>query len=604
MNFNHIELLFPVIIVGIAFLYGFYKYKEKFFKWVQDHWDYQESGLFKFSEIAFFISIISLLFLVLDPRGTARKVKANIQNQKTIIMIDTSSSMLVEDVRPNRLGKAVMLAKHFVKNAIGQQIAIMVFSDMNKKIVPFTSDIDLLEARLNSLEDLRINAGGTALQLSIQEALQYLKTDKDTEPSGNILVFTDAEENELKANIDIPQNISLALVGVGTAKGGVIPIRDSKGVFKTNKKYKGELVISKLDEDSLKKISEEVPTGRYWIASNYSVPTTSIINFFARSQKEREQRGQVLIKPILTLPFFIIFFTFFIFSSLLKFKKPFVVSFLLIFVSMVKAQDETPIEEPKTNIEKIAELEEKNEQGSLTKQEKEQYQILKDIVDLEDRLQKGELGPEEKKDLAYLYLRNKEVQKSGKLYNEVTVDPNEISTRFNKYKSLLLNKKFKEGLEGLTDLKNDIKDKPEMSDILKKINSEILTHIKRAEEQKKQEKEQKKKQQQENEKKKSGSSGQGESDKDKDKKDSEKDQKDKNKNEDKKNGDQKNKSKSDDQQKPDDQQKNSRSKQRMKIKQLPALLKQLMSEDRNLQKEFIDTSTEKLGNGSRDKKDW
>ena len=71
---------------------------------------------------------------------------------KTIILVDSSASMLAEDVRPNRFKKALLLVKHYVKKAVGQQISLVVFSDNQKRIIPFTDDIDLINARLERLE--------------------------------------------------------------------------------------------------------------------------------------------------------------------------------------------------------------------------------------------------------------------------------------------------------------------------------------------------------------------------------------------------------------------------------------------------------------------
>ena len=97
--------------------------------------------------------------------------------------------MLAEDVRPNRLEKAVLVAKHFVRKAPGHQISLMVFADIVKKLVPFTNDVDLLDARLDSIKSLRNLNAGSSIGLAIKEAVQYFDP-KDKSVTGNIIVIT------------------------------------------------------------------------------------------------------------------------------------------------------------------------------------------------------------------------------------------------------------------------------------------------------------------------------------------------------------------------------------------------------------------------------
>jgi Ca-activated chloride channel family protein len=197
--------------------------------------------------------------------------------------------MLAEDVRPNRFEKASLLAKHFIKKAVGHQISIVVFSDGQKRIVPFTNDMDLIEARLNALKELDLERGGTGLSLAIQESIQYF-VDSEKRPFGNILVLTDAEETDGGLDLDVPEGISVGVVGVGTAKGAPIPMRSSRGVFSGNKKHQGKTVISKLDEEYLKKLGTEIEHFKYWVASSYSLPTEKILGFFNRAFKTKNAK--------------------------------------------------------------------------------------------------------------------------------------------------------------------------------------------------------------------------------------------------------------------------------------------------------------------------
>ena len=258
MNFIYYKYL-PVIII-VIFLIGvaFHWYEKKYSRWILQHWYFKRTKYNQISSVMLVLSISFFLLALLDLRGEPEKVEANIPDQKTIIIIDASSSMMVEDVRPNRFSKSLIMARHFIKKSVGHQIAIVLFSDTQKRMVPFTDDLDLLDSRVSALEELNVTGGGSNIQQAIRESVQYFRSSSSTKVSGNILVFTDFEETTRGAPIQLPKDVNLAVVGVGTLKGGPIPIRTANKNFRGYKKYQGENIISKLDENALKQLGSKV----------------------------------------------------------------------------------------------------------------------------------------------------------------------------------------------------------------------------------------------------------------------------------------------------------------------------------------------------------
>src|SRR5690606_18256516 len=146
---------------------------KKYFKWIEDHWFYRPRKRIILSQYLYIGGFSLLVLGLLDLRGPEENIVSKTTDLKTVILIDTSASMLAEDLRLNRIGKALMLTKHYVKKAVGQQISIMVFSHNSKNLVPFTTDINLVEDRVDGIKSLDLNRGGTGLRTAIQEALQY-----------------------------------------------------------------------------------------------------------------------------------------------------------------------------------------------------------------------------------------------------------------------------------------------------------------------------------------------------------------------------------------------------------------------------------------------
>lgn len=171
MTFLNLKFL-PLIVLAIALMwFATFRLEKKYFQWILDHWFFRRSKLSKISSFLYFLGFTLILSSLLDLRGPEKRVTGKVSDQKTIILIDTSASMLAEDVRPNRFEKAILLAKHFMKKAAGHQISVVVFSDGQKRIIPFTKDRDLLEARLDTLDRLNLERG----EINITSSEQLLK---------------------------------------------------------------------------------------------------------------------------------------------------------------------------------------------------------------------------------------------------------------------------------------------------------------------------------------------------------------------------------------------------------------------------------------------
>ena len=235
MELSSIYYLIPVLIFFWVYIYLFEK---KYYKWVELHWFYKRSFVNKIALFIYIVGVGVLSIALLDLRSRPERVGTNIPDQKTIILIDVSRSMLAEDVRPNRFKKAIMVARHFVKKAVGHKISIVIFSETTRRVVPFTDDIDLLDSRLTGLESLKIVKGGSNISTSIKEVIQYLSP----QDSGNLLILTDMEEHERSIQLSISDDINVALVGVGTVRGGPIPLRDNTGNLSGYLKHKGSRV--------------------------------------------------------------------------------------------------------------------------------------------------------------------------------------------------------------------------------------------------------------------------------------------------------------------------------------------------------------------------
>lgn len=585
-------LVLGVVGVSIALLWS----EHRFFKWVQAHWFFRRRMAHVLSSCALLIGFGLMTVVLLDPRSGEIRIKGKVRQDRTIIMIDTSTSMLVEDVRPNRLEKAVLVAKHFVRKAVGHEVSIMVFADITKKLVPFTSDLDLLDARLDSIRMLRNLNAGSSIGLAIEEAVQYFDP-KDSALSGNILVISDGEDTADTEAFKVPDGISLALVGVGTKAGGPIPLKDHLGMFYGQKKSQGVTVISKLNEDFFLSAVRDQKNSKFFPVQSYDLPTNSILDFFSQKKGE-EKEGENLIRPVALEVWCVPALVILAIAYCLRFLKPFALVLCLALPgAWAQVKEEAPEIPPEVQ-EKIQQLKD----GSLDREER---------INLADQLVK---------------LRMHDMAQG--LYDENLVQE-DIKERpesyFNWATSELETGKFDAALRRYDELEAAATKDESKSDLVKRIRANIKRAIVPPPKKDKQDKKDDKNEKEENKDQKgSGSEDKGEESKggqskenkpgksgesedkagdknpfdpkNKDKGDEDKQEQGKDKEQSGADGE---KDKTDTSMQPDEGKEGERKKAKAK---LSPLLEQLKQDDRILQLKLLDTSTQKRT--ERKKKDW
>ncbi len=608
MNFLRLEFAPGIALAFMLLIFLVLWMEGRFFKMVKTYWFYKRSWASFISSFLFLCGMGLLLFSLLDIRGPEEKIKTEAPTERTIILIDTSASMLAEDVKPSRLQKAVLIAKHYARKAAGHQIAVVVFAEIQKKIVPFTNDLDLIDARLETLKNLKNNYGSSALSVAIQESIQYFK-ETGNEGRGNLLVLTDGEETSEGVKLNIPEDINLALVGIGTEQGGRIPLDDGRGLRYGYKKSSGKDVVTKLNETFFQKTASDVPSGKYWIANSYTLPSDEIVEFFRGEMQKGQNQQDMTIRPVLMEWFVLPAIGLLILSYVFKAAGVFTLGLLLCLspVAWSQEEEEKKIEYSPETIQQLEQL----QKGRLSQLEK---------IKLADDLQKAGAYDES----LQLYQENLPIDKIDK------VIPPEAYLNYGT--SLLKKDKTAEGLQIYNQLAHSGLDGEGADKIRETMKKNTMSHFRKKEEEKKKKEQEKKDKEknkdqnkdQKNEEDKGQDSknsnqqgenkGQGEPGKNQqqkpskdgkqdDKKDeSGKDKKDKgdegDKEKDKKGGDKGDEKKSD----AGDE---GEQKKNLPPRKLPAKLKQLMSDDRQLQMKVIENGTKELNQRkNRNSKDW
>lgn len=588
MNFIQLDNL-PWVITAIVAVIIIYQLLEiGFFKWVKQYWFFERSFISKVSSVALTLGTVLVMVVTLDPREKEIKIKGKVRQEKTILLIDTSTSMLVEDVRPNRLEKAVLVAKHFVRKAIGHHVSVMVFADITKKLVPFTTDLDLLDARIDSVKQLRNMNAGTSIGIAIEEAVRYFDV-KDKTVIGNIVVITDGGDNADTEAFKVPDGINLAFVAIGTRDGGTVPMKDNSGMYYGVKRSLGVNVISKLNENFFKNAVKDQKNATYFMAQSYDLPTDQILGFL-KSKSAESKEGENVIRPVAMNRWVVPGLILMAFAFGLRFFKPFAVTILLL--SSFSNAEEKKVIPP---------------------------EIAKRI----QQLKQGQLDQDEKINLADQLIKIKEHDLAQKLYEE-NLEGEEIEANEESFFNWATSQLETGDIPGALDKYGRLDELAKRSKLSPEIVEKMRQNIRRAlippqQDKKKNENKDKDKDKDKNQdQKNSGSSGEGDGGQSKNQSEKgsegkDEDNKDKKnpfdpKNKDKKEqGEEENKDKENDQQKKGDEQKEEpgepdKGNEKQKRAKASPLLEQLKQDDRKLQLKLLDTSTQKR-TGAK-KKDW
>src|SRR5437868_11628772 len=174
-----------------------------------------------------------------------------------LFAIDTSRSMLSNDVAPNRLERVKLAAQDLITELQGDRAGLIAFAGRAFLQAPLTIDYDAAVESINDLDTKTIPEGGTNISEAITLATQTF--GKSAMGNRALIIFTDGEElsgdavNEAKKAVDA--GVKIFTVGVGTAQGSLIPV-EGKGEAGFVKDAKGQVVKSKLDENRLREIAQ------------------------------------------------------------------------------------------------------------------------------------------------------------------------------------------------------------------------------------------------------------------------------------------------------------------------------------------------------------
>ena len=210
-------------------------------------------GLFRF---LFITSLVCFIIAIARPRISTNDKNITIEVVDIMLVLDTSSSMLAEDFKPNRLEAVKQAAKDFIDNRRGDRVGLLVFGKETFIQCPLTVDYGVLNNLLSEVTVVEPKYDGTAIGIAIANAINRLRVNESK--SKVIILLSDGSNNSgaidpiAAAKIAKEYDIRIYTIGAGTRQA----VTQIPG---------GRYIRNEIDEDSLIGIAAETG-GKYFRA--------------------------------------------------------------------------------------------------------------------------------------------------------------------------------------------------------------------------------------------------------------------------------------------------------------------------------------------------
>ncbi len=240
------------------------------------------------------LALAALAVALVNPKMGTKFKKIKREGVDLVFAIDVSKSMLAEDIAPNRLKKSQQLVSQIINQLTGDRIGIIAYAGSAFPQLPITTDYGSGKLFLQALNTDMVSSQGTA----ITDAIDLAKTFyNDVEQTNRVLVLVsdgeDHSDDAVAAAADASkEGIRIITIGVGTEKGGVIPIKRNGILQHYKKDKKGETVITKLNSATLKDIAKSAK-GAYIDGANTANAVDQLTNLLSGFEKSEFEAKQV-----------------------------------------------------------------------------------------------------------------------------------------------------------------------------------------------------------------------------------------------------------------------------------------------------------------------
>ena len=215
------------------------------------------SKVYPFLFIMRLIAIGLIILAISRPQTVDISTRTKTNKGIDIVMaIDVSSSMLSQDLKPDRLTALKRVAETFVEDRVSDRIGLVVYAGESYTKTPITSDKSIVKSSLREISFQGLIEDGTAIGMGLATSVNRLKDSRAK--SKIIILLTDGVNNsgfidpKIATELAVEFGIKTYTIGLGSNGTALAPV----GIL-PNGKFKYGLTKVEIDEELLKEIANE-----------------------------------------------------------------------------------------------------------------------------------------------------------------------------------------------------------------------------------------------------------------------------------------------------------------------------------------------------------
>ena len=212
-------------------------------------------------EVKFVFVLLALLALIIgiaNPKLGSKLEEVKREGIDIMVALDLSRSMNATDVSPSRLEKAKVFINKLISELQGDRIGLVIFAGNAYVQMPITTDYSAASLFLESISSEIVPRQGTAIGEAIRLSVEGF--DQTNGANKVVLVISDGENHEgdaLEAATEATEEgVLVYTIGVGTEKGGPVPLTRNGVRYDFQRDKDGNIITSKMNPSMLQEVAE------------------------------------------------------------------------------------------------------------------------------------------------------------------------------------------------------------------------------------------------------------------------------------------------------------------------------------------------------------
>jgi Ca-activated chloride channel family protein len=222
------------------------------------------------------VAVAATALALARPRWGEHEERVERRGVDVVLVLDTSLSMAAQDVRPDRLTVAKLLARQLVSGLAGHRLGLVQTEGDGEVLAPLTLDRAGVDLFVDARAPASLPTPGTRLSHGLGRAMLLFPPQQGAQRV--VVVLSDGEDRSEDWDAAIPllekSGVIVHAIGVGTREGSLLPLAGQNGAgYKLDED--GRPVQSRLQPEVLERLAKS--TGGVYLEAGRSAPSVQPI---------------------------------------------------------------------------------------------------------------------------------------------------------------------------------------------------------------------------------------------------------------------------------------------------------------------------------------